>query len=267
MNNAVYMLPCKPGSVYVNLGRDCLNDCRFCVSRFGDFFGQDLHSTDSITDPSDAINLGLERIHGICERTGYKPSEIVICGVGEPFLHYDTVIQTCKKSRGYFGSEVPIRADTAGLWWDQRKNMDFLDLVDSLSVSLNAETEEKYNVICQPKISNAYHILNEFLGALSDERKRRIQCGQHFPDVRLTVVDTSRREFMPPEKPTDTKGECPAPDIDACKAIADSFGFPLIVKELFRDSNDDCWKMGNIEEYLLSGRYLEKCAGCNHRHI
>ena len=39
----VYTMPCKPGSVFVNFGQDCLNDCMFCVKRFGNFFGYSLN--------------------------------------------------------------------------------------------------------------------------------------------------------------------------------------------------------------------------------
>lgn len=262
--DAVYMLPCKPGSVYVNLGRECLNDCRFCVSRFGEFFGYDL----SQSPPSSGdIEAGLQRIEEMSKKVGRKPKEVVICGVGEPFLHYDAIMQTCKTVRGYFGDETPIRADTAGLWWARNKRLDFLDYFDTLSVSLNAESGEKYNRICLPKIQNAYGILRDFLYTLSTEKSRRNKAGSHCPDIRLTVVDTSAGEFMPPRKPTDPGEDCPVPDMNGCKAIADELGFPLVVKELFRDSKEECWNTEGFEEKLLKGEYLEKCAACNHRHI
>ncbi len=258
MKTNVYTMPCKPGSVYVNFGEECLNECRFCVKRFGNFFGYSLDSSFG-NQTVDNIKGGLERI---CKLNS-SPNEIVICGIGEPFLHYDELIDISKTSKKIFGNKVPVRADTSGLWWEARKDLTFLDYVDSLSVSLNAESEEKYNSICQPKISGAYNVLMDFLKTLSEEKKRR----EKFPEVRLTIVDTSAKEFMPARKETDYKEDCPVPDISKCRDIATSFGFPLVVKHLFRDVNDCCWDPKYLEKMTLNGGYLEKCQTCKHRHI
>ncbi len=262
MKSNVYTMPCKPGSVFVNFGEGCLNDCRFCVKRFGNFFG---YSLDSSFDDQTVDNItgGLERI----SKLNPSPNEIVICGIGEPFLHYDELIAISKKSRQIFGGGVPVRADTSGLWWQARKDLSFLDYADSLSVSLNAESEEKYNAICQPKISGAYSILKDFLGVLKNEKRRRIRKGLNLPDVRLTLVNTADREFMPPQRESEAKSDCPVPDIQACRMMADEFGFPLVVKHLFRDVNDCCWDPKYLEEMTLNGGYLEKCQTCKHRHI
>ncbi len=253
MKDYVYTLPCKPGSVYINFGADCLNECRFCVERFGNFFGYDLGQGYS----EKGIKEGLKRI----ESRRKDLTEIVICGIGEPFLRYDDVIEIARYSRQLFGDQVPVRADTSGLWWESNRNLTFLEHIDSLSVSLNAESEEKYIQICQPKIQNAYGILMNFIQTLSEEREKREQ----FPDIRLTLVDTSREELMPPKRDTDLSGECPVPDIQKCQEIADKLGFPLIVKHLFIDAHE-CWDPKQIESQTLSGEYLEKCAGCKTRH-
>ena len=38
----------------------------------------------------------------------------------------------------------------------------FKSLIDSVSISLNASTEEEYNEICKPKIENAYESMLNF---------------------------------------------------------------------------------------------------------
>ena len=253
-SDCVYTLPCKPGSAYVNFGADCLNDCRFCVKRFGTFFGYELGEEYSETGVLD----GLSRINHKAKNL----NEIVICGIGEPFLRYNDLIKIAKHTRQLFGKEVPVRADTSGLWWANNKDLSFLDYVDSLSISLNAESSEKYQQICQPHIQNAYGVLMDFLQTLSTERKKRKQ----FPDIRLTLVDTSRKDLMPPKKRTDIPGECPVPDIKKCREIADKFGFPLIVKHLFIDSHE-CWDKEQLESQTLNGEYLKKCVECKKRHI
>lgn len=258
----VYTMPCKPGSVYVSFGEDCLNDCRFCVKRFENFFG---YSLDPHFDKQtvEKIEKGLERIAKI----NSTPKEVVICGIGEPFLHYDELINISKKSRQLFGSKVPVRADTTGLWFKSRRCLSFLDHIDSLSISLNAESEDKYNVICQPRISDAYAILNDFLGALKNERQKRKENNLIFPDVRLTIVNTADKEFMPEQKGNEVKSDCPIPDIGACKRIAEDLGFPLVVKHLFRDVSECHWDPKYLEKMTLSGGYLEKCQECKYRHL
>lgn len=264
----IYTLPCKPGSVYINFGRDCLNDCRFCVSRFGKFFGYilDKRNQDDNGNLNEIIK-NLKKLRDRCDRLRCKPKEIVICGVGEPFLHYNAVIEVCKLVRMLFSHDVTIRADTAGLWWGKNKDLSLLDYIDSLSVSLNAESEDIYNRICLPKIHGAYGILFDFLETLSKERVRREQAGSKFPDVRLTVIDTSERKFLPPRRDTDPVEGCPVPDFEKCKDISDSLGFPLIIKRLFKDVHEDCWNAHVIEERLLKGEYMEGCRDCNHKHI
>jgi MoaA/NifB/PqqE/SkfB family radical SAM enzyme len=201
---------------------------------------------------------GLDRI----KKRGKDINEIVICGIGEPFLHHDRVLRAAEYSRKLFGEAVPIRADTSGLWWGGNKDLSFLNYIETLSVSLNAESEEKYARICQPRIPNAYGILMDFLQALAKKRKKE----GHFPDVQLTLVDTSREDLMPPRKESDPAGKCPVPDIAKCREIAEGLEFPLIVKHLFFDSHE-CWDTEQIENGTLGGKYLEKCAECRTRHI
>lgn len=254
MENHVYTMPCKPGSVFVNFGADCLNDCRFCVKKFGRFFGYELGKEYS----EEGIIKGLNRI----KKKGKDLMEIVMCGIGEPFLRYSDLIKTAKYCKKIFGGNVPIRADTSGLWWKDNKNLLFLEHIASLSISLNAESEEKYSQICQPKIQNAYRILMDFIQTLSDKRQKREQ----FPDIRLTLVDTSRKDLMPSRRDTDLPGNCPVPDIKKCREIADRFGFPLVVKHLFINSHE-YWDPKQIEDQTLSGEYLKKCVECRTRHI
>lgn len=254
MKSYVYTLPCKPGSVFVNFGASCLNDCRFCVKRFGKFFGYDLDEEYSEA----GIKEGLKKIKQKCR----KPAEIVLCGIGEPFLRYNELIKIAKHLKRLFGKGVPIRADTSGLWWKENKDLSFLDYVSSLSVSLNAESDEKYTQICQPKISNAFAVLMNFLETLAEERKKR----KDFPDIRLTVVDNSMKELMPSRKETDFPGDCPKPNIRKCQEIADRLGFPLVVKHLLMDSHE-CWDTEKLESGTLDGNYLKKCAECKMRHI
>jgi hypothetical protein len=102
------------------------------------------------------------------------------------------------------------------------------------------------------------------LKAAKVEKKRQGIC---FPRIRLSVVDTSEERCIPRSGRKDYElGTFPAPDIEACKRIAADFGWPLIVKRLFRDSCDDVWKEPAVQEALTHGIAPERCRECSYRH-
>ncbi|MCX6801421.1 MAG: radical SAM protein [Candidatus Diapherotrites archaeon] len=225
MKKLVYVMPHKSGILYLNFGAECLNNCRFCIKRFENFYGNALE-----TNYSPKLIIEIKEELKKIKIANKKTKEIVFCGIGEPFLHYETLIEIAKFCRKLFGEGIQIRADTAGLWWGANKNLSFLDYITGLSVSLNAESEEKYEQMCQPKIQNAYGILMDFLTTLSKEKKKR----KKFPKIRLTIVDTSDKKSMPERKKGDRAGDCPVPNFEKCEKIAENLGFPLEVRKLFK---------------------------------
>jgi TatD family-associated radical SAM protein len=263
MNGAlVYYLPCKPGSLYINVTDRCLNGCLFCIKRDGSkFYGCDLSlhgiepTAPNITQ-SLAANAAWESIR-----------EIVVCGMGEPLLRYDCVWEVCDWIKRQKGGAASIRVDTSGLFWYQTKLLDLLECIDVLSISLNAETAEKYEELCQPKITGAYAILFDFLKAVKAWENEQRRSRLPFPQIRLSVVDTSEEEFLPPSgRRGYPSGSFPVPDFDKCREIADKFGWPLIIKRLFRDSRDDRWTDRELLEMCAKGISPEVCRDCAFRH-
>jgi len=199
---------------------------------------------------------------------GWKAvQEVVFCGMGEPLLRYDCVLEVCRAIRGLRERDVKIRVDTSGLFWADEKRLDVLAWVDILSISLNAENAEKYRELCRPKIDNAYDILMDFLKSMKRAEANRHEEGQHFPEVRLSVVDTSEEELIPPSGRKEyAKGTFPIPNFEECERIASNFGWPLIVKRLFRDSQDGRWNDRSLMELCAQGVSPDVCANCLHRH-
>lgn len=68
--------------------------------------------------------------------------------------------------------------------------------IDSVSISLNAESKEKYDELCKPSLSGAYEAVLDFAK----------DCKRYFSLVRLTVVDVE------------------GVDISKCKGIAEQLG-------------------------------------------
>ena len=260
--NFIYFMPCKPGSVYVNITGACLNECLFCIKRDGTFFfGSDL----SLTNRSVLSNEIIAEFRLIDKKQRWE--EVVFCGMGEPLLRYDIVLEVCRKIRKLRGDSVSIRVDTSGLVWNKNKRLDILGWIDDLSISLNAENSDKYEELCRPKISGAYEILMDFLHALKAYEVEKKKQGTYFPRVRLSIVDTSEEEFIPASgRRGYAPGTFPVPDFDACREIAAKFGWPLVVKRLFRDSCDEVWSDPEIHEMCARGTPLERCKDCAYRH-
>ena len=236
LNLIHYYLPCNPASIYLNITNKCLNDCLFCIKRKGNvFFGSDLFLKAKEPSSSEIIDSLL----ALPDWSVFK--EIVFCGMGEPLLRYDCVLEVCKVIKKQ-GRDIKVRMDTSGLFWSEAKRLDILDWIDILSVSLNAENAEKYEELCKPKISNAYAVLMDFLEAIKKARYNYIKYGKKFPEVRLSIVDTSEEDYIPESgRKGYGQNEFPVPDIEKCREISDSFGWALICKKLFRDSTDKKW--------------------------
>jgi len=51
--------------------------------------------------------------------------------------------------------------------------------MDSVSISLNAESQEKYDRLCRPSLEGAYRAILDFA----------TDCRRYFPQITLTAVD------------------------------------------------------------------------------
>jgi len=186
--------------------------------------------------------------------------------MGEPLLRYDCVMEVCqaiKKQK----NNIKIRMDTSGLFWSKIKRLDILDWLDILSVSLNAENSEKYNELCNPQIADAYDILMDFLQILKKTEVGYIKKNKTFPEVRLSVVDTSEEDFIPDSgRDGYEKGGFPIPDFDKCQKVASKFGWTLITKRLFRDSTDKKWNNELMQNSCSCGKSIDICKDCLYRH-
>jgi GTP 3',8-cyclase len=163
-------------NLYLNLTNRCSADCSFCIRNFADgVYGYNLKLSK---EPSEKEILeALEKL----DLSKYR--EIVFTGLGEPTLRFDVVLALTRwlKSRN-----LRVRLDTNGhaaLIYPEKDVVSELKKagIDSISVSLNAESEEKYNELCKPVHKNAYGAVLSFV---QEARKAGI-------DTRVTVVDVS----------------------------------------------------------------------------
>lgn len=185
--------------LYLNITNHCPCRCEFCIRNGGD----SAYGSDSLwleREPEyDEIIAALE------SKTLSRYSEIVFCGFGEPTERLDLMLDICRWLREH--SAPPIRLNTNGLSDlinKEKTARRFVGLVDSISVSLNATSEKKYETLCHPSFGiESYHALLRFAA----------DCSKEGIDTVLSVVDVIGRD-----------------EISLCRSIADSIGVPLRVR-------------------------------------
>ena len=152
----------SPETVYINLTNSCTNSCVFCLrEQKDDVCGAEMWHDD---------NYKLEDIITQFESYSPTPKEVVFCGYGEPFLRREMMKAFCKYLRANH-AEVKIRVNTNGhanAIYKTNVAEEFKDLIDAVSVSLNASNADEYNSISKPKIPNAYEEVKKFIKACSN---------------------------------------------------------------------------------------------------
>ena len=127
-------------------------------------------------------------------------------GFGEPLTRLDDLLEVAKylKDRS---SSTPIRINTNGLAdLVHKKEISplFKDLINTISISLNASNAEEYFRLTR----------NQFgIESYDEMLKFAVSCKEYVPNVVMTVVDCIGQE-----------------EIDACQAVCDTIGVPLRVR-------------------------------------
>jgi len=185
--------------LYVNITNTCPCACVFCIRNLTDTVG-------------DANSLWLEREPTIDEikqafdarQDLHEVDEIVFCGYGEPMVRASDIVEITHYMKSK--TMLPVRVNTNGLvkLIDPTFEIDRLVIMDSISVSLNADDAGEYLRIVQPDFGIAsYDALLEFVEEIKE-----------FVNVTLTVM-----EILGAER------------IANCRQIADALGVELRVRE------------------------------------
>jgi TatD DNase family protein len=181
-------------SLYLNITNKCTNKCSFCI-RFRTSYVKG-HNLRLEREPTT-----LQLIKAIKDPRNYK--EIVFCGIGEPLLRLYIVKKVSKWVKDN-GGTVRINTNGHGNLIHKRNIVpELAGLVDSLSISLDAENAKKYEKVCKPQLKDSFNGMLEFIR----EAKKVI------PDIRLTVV------------------KIPQINIRKCEALAKELEVPLSVRK------------------------------------
>ena len=182
-------------SLYLNITNKCTNSCVFCVRFHTDYVkGYNLRLSKEPNEED------LKRAIG--NPKSFK--EIVFCGYGEPFLRLD-IIKDVARWIKQNGGIVRVNTNGHGNLIHKRNILPELkDIVDKISISLDAHDEETYNKICKPVFKDAFKGVIEFI----KESKKYIN------EVIVTVVDY------------------PGVDVNKCEKIAKDLGVRFRLREL-----------------------------------
>jgi TatD family-associated radical SAM protein len=140
---------------YLNITARCTLRCQFCPKHNGSnqVHDYDLSLTRRIT-AEDLLPL-LGDVHEV--------EEYVFCGFGEPTLNLDCLLQVAHAIKAQ-GGKVRLNTDGLGNHFHRRNILPELSqCIDSLSISLNADTPESYLQHCRPKLANSYTALLDFI--------------------------------------------------------------------------------------------------------
>ncbi len=151
----------NPETVYVNLTNACSNSCIFCLrNQKDDVCGAEMWHDDKYT-----LDDIIEQFKNFS-----SAKNVVFCGYGEPFLKKDMMKAFCNYLRANY-PDIKIRVNTNGhanAIYKTNVVDEFKGLLDEVSVSLNSDTAEEYNEICNPKIENAYEEVKKFIKACTN---------------------------------------------------------------------------------------------------
>lgn len=134
------------GGLYVNLTNKCTNRCEFCIRNNAD----GAYGSESLwLEREPTANEVITAIFN--EKDSF--SELVFCGYGEPTFRLSVLLEIAREVKRT-RPETKIRVNTNGhssliLGYDTAP--EFEGVIDTVSISLNAPTAEKYISVCHPK--------------------------------------------------------------------------------------------------------------------
>lgn len=187
-------------NLYLNLTNQCPCACTFCIRNNGDgAYGSDPLWLEH--EPT------MEEIKAdLSKRDISAYNEVIFCGFGEPTCRLEALLETAKWLKSNCET-VKFRLNTNGLG-DLVNNRpiaeELCEIIDTISISLNAGTKEEYMKVTRPKFENAWEAMHKFTADCVNTGKSQVV---------MSVVDV-----ISPEQ------------IEASREVAESLGAVLRVR-------------------------------------
>ena len=200
VSNLVYLLD---GKVYINLTNKCTNECIFCIRTLkDDVCGTNLWLKND--------NVTAEEVINQLKRLKKEETEIVFCGYGEPTLKLEVLKEVAKFIKeNYEGVKVRLNTNGhANFVYKRNVIPELVGLIDEISVSLNAPTEDLYRELTKPNL-----VCESVLDEVKDFIKKSSEAG--IPTVASVVNGYKDYEL----------------DLTECEKIAKNAGAKFRVRE------------------------------------
>lgn len=201
MSDIVYTLE---GGVYLNITNKCPCNCAFCIRSKGDAVGEAKRLWFDSEPTIDEIKKAID------DFDFKNVDKAVFCGYGEPTNAFDNLIESAKYIKS-INPDIKLRLNTNGLSDlinEKPTAFELSQVFDTISVSLNEPTSEKYDKITR----------NIYPGKAFDAMLKFTKvCVQYCDNVRMTVVDV-----ISPE------------EIEQARKICESTGAQFVVRSYER---------------------------------
>jgi len=194
--------------MYINVTNQCSNNCIFCIRNFNDKVA--------------GVNLWLAEenvtaakiIEEIKESSPEARDEIVFCGYGEPLIKIDIVKEVAKFVKNNYPN-IPVRVNSNGhanLIHKRNVAEELTSLIDSISISLNADNADLYQELTRSCFEKelAFESVKSFAG----------ECQKQGIDTTLTVVMGFEEYKI---------------DLKKCREIARCLGVKFRIREWLSD--------------------------------
>ena len=185
--------------VYANITNRCDCSCTFCVRSEKDSVGDADTLWHKVEPTLEDIKAAIDAF----DFTNYD--ELVFCGYGEPTCALENLLATAHYVKEKMDIKIRLNTNGLGNLYHKRNIVpELAEVIDNVSISLNAPTAEKYQAVTRPQFENAFPALLDF-ASLSQEA---------FAHTQLSIVDV-----------------LPADEIAACQKIADDRGIYLKIRK------------------------------------
>lgn len=197
MANIIYTYK---NQAYGNITNECDCACTFCIRGQQDTIGE----AESMWHTTPPTLEDIKKAMDDFDFTNYD--EFVYCGYGEPTCALDNLLASARYLKDTHPN-IRIRLNTNGLGNLYHKRdiiPELAEVIDSVSISLNAPDEDTYNKVTRPQFEHAYPAMLDFAE----------ECNKMIAHTQLSIVDV-----------------LPEDEIQRCQEIADSRGVYLKIRK------------------------------------
>lgn len=161
------------GSRYLNVTSRCSLRCAFCP-RYHDQWNVGGYNMQMLRQDEPSADALVEAAGNPLDY-----NEVVFCGLGEATIRVDVVVEVARRLREK-GARLRLNTNgLANLVHGRDVTKELFPLIQTVSISLNAQNEEVYNRHCRPKQPGSYAAMLEFIRLARDAGA----------DVTVTAID------------------------------------------------------------------------------